>query len=154
MLAGPVIPSPCYDEPEASSQQPFDVRSTTQMDIPENLKYSVEHEWLADDGKVGITAFAVEQIGDIVFVELPAVGTAVVASKPFGVIESVKAVSELFAPASGKVVAVNDALNDSPETVASDCYGAGWLIRIELDSPNEVNALKDAAGYRAMIASL
>jgi glycine cleavage system H protein len=121
------------------------------MNIPDNLKYSNEHEWLAADGKVGITAFAVEQIGDIVFVELPAVGTMVEATKAFGVIESVKAVSELFAPASGKVVAINDALTSSPETVASDCYGAGWLIRIEVTSPNA--ALKDAAAYRAMIAS-
>ena len=124
------------------------------MDVPEKLKYSNEHEWLADDGKVGITAFAVEQIGDIVFVELPAVGTVLEATKPFGVIESVKAVSELFAPASGKVVAVNDALADAPETVASDCYAAGWLVQIELSNPSEAGALKDAAGYRAMIASL
>ena len=121
------------------------------MNIPEELKYSDEHEWLAADGKVGITAFAVEQIGDIVFVELPAVGTKVAAGKAFGVIESVKAVSELFAPASGTVVMVNDALKDAPETVASDCYGAGWLVRIEPSGSNA--ALKDAAGYRAMIAS-
>ena len=122
------------------------------MAIPENLKYSVEHEWLAADGKVGITDFAVEQIGDIVFVELPAVGSTVEAGKAFGVIESVKAVSELFAPATGTVVAVNDRLKDSPETVASDCYGAGWLVQIEVTGPND--ALKDAAGYRAMIANL
>ena len=124
------------------------------MDVPEKLKYSVEHEWLDEDGRVGITAFAVEQIGDIVFVELPAVGTVVEATKAFGVIESVKAVSELFAPASGKVIAINDALADAPETVASDCYGAGWLVRIQLSNPSEANALKDAAGYRATIASL
>jgi glycine cleavage system H protein len=127
------------------------------VDVPDKLKYSVEHEWLAVDGNtgtVGITAFAVEQIGDIVFVELPAMGTTVQATKPFGVIESVKAVSELFAPASGKVIAINDALADAPETVASDCYAAGWLIKIELSNPSDVNALKDAASYRAMIASL
>jgi glycine cleavage system H protein len=124
------------------------------VNIPDNLKYSAEHEWLAADGKVGITAFAVEQIGDIVFVELPAVGTTVEMSKPFGVIESVKAVSELFAPASGKVVAINEALTNSPETVAADCYGAGWLVQIEPSNSNEANALKDAAAYRAMIASL
>lgn len=124
------------------------------MDVPEALKYSAEHEWLANDGTVGVTAFAVEQIGDIVFVELPAVGTMVEAGKPFGVIESVKAVSELFAPASGKVLAANAALADAPETVAEDCYKAGWLVKIELSNPSEVNALKDAAGYRAMIASL
>jgi len=122
--------------------------------IPEKLKYSAEHEWLDADGKVGITAFAVAQIGDIVFVELPAVGTVVEATKAFGVIESVKAVSELFAPASGTVVAINERLADAPETVASDCYGAGWLVRIELSNPADLNALKDAAAYRAMIASL
>jgi len=123
------------------------------VDVPANLKYSVEHEWIATDGTVGVTAFAVEQIGDIVFVELPAIGTMVEATKAFGVIESVKAVSELFAPASGKVIAVNDSLTDAPETVASDCYGAGWLIKIELTNPAELAALRDAAGYQALIAS-
>ena len=126
------------------------------MEIPDNLKYSDEHEWIAVDGNqgtVGITAFAVEQIGDIVFVELPAVGTTVTATKPFGVIESVKAVSELFAPASGKVTAINTALADAPETVAADCYGAGWLVKLELSAPAEVASLKDAVAYRAMIDS-
>lgn len=123
------------------------------MEYPDNLKYSVEHEWLATDGTVGITAFAVEQIGDIVFVELPAVGSMVEASKPFGVIESVKAVSELFAPASGKVIAINEALGDAPETVASDPYGAGWLVKLELTRPDEVHALRDSAAYQAMIAA-
>lgn len=123
------------------------------MDVPANLKYSVEHEWISADGTVGVTAFAVEQIGDIVFVELPAVGSMVEATKAFGVIESVKAVSELFAPASGKVVAVNDALTDAPETVAADCYGAGWLIKIEVSNPTELAALRDAAGYQALIAN-
>ncbi len=127
------------------------------MDVPETLKYSTEHEWLKVDGKagtVGITAFAVEQIGDIVFVELPAVGTRVEAGKAFGVIESVKAVSELFAPVSGTVVELNVLLADTPEHVASAPYGDGWLVKIELSNPSEVDALKDAAGYRAMIASL
>ena len=123
------------------------------MSVPENLKYSVEHEWLANDGTVGVTAFAVEQIGDIVFVELPAVGSTVEAGKAFGVIESVKAVSELFAPASGKVLAVNDVLVDAPETVAADCYGAGWLIKIEVTKPSDLTQLRDAAGYRDLIAN-
>ena len=123
------------------------------MEYPDNLKYSVEHEWLAADGTVGITAFAVEQIGDIVFVELPAIGTVVSAGKPFGVIESVKAVSELFAPASGKIVGVNDALGDAPETVASDCYGAGWLVKIEPSNPDEVLGLRNSADYQTMIAA-
>lgn len=123
------------------------------MEFPENLKYSVEHEWLAADGTVGITAFAVEQIGDIVFVELPAVGSTVEAGKPFGVIESVKAVSELFAPATGTVLAVNDSLGDAPETVAADCYGAGWLVKIEVTKPSDLTLLRDAAGYRDLIAN-
>jgi glycine cleavage system H protein len=121
------------------------------VEYPDNLKYSVEHEWLATDGTVGITAFAVEQIGDIVFVELPAVGSTVEASKPFGVIESVKAVSELFAPVSGTVTAVNDSLGDAPETVASDPYGAGWLIKIEPSKPDELHSLRDSTAYQAMI---
>lgn len=123
------------------------------MANPGNLKYSAEHEWLADDGTVGITAFAVEQIGDIVFVELPAVGSSVTQSQPFGVIESVKAVSELFAPASGTVVAINETLADAPETVGDDCYGAGWLVKIEVSDPAELDKLKDADGYQAMIES-
>jgi glycine cleavage system H protein len=123
------------------------------VNVPANLKYSDEHEWIATDGKVGITEYAVEQIGDIVYVELPAVGTTVEATKAFGVIESVKAVSELFAPASGKVIAINEALADAPETVAGDCYGAGWLVRIELSNPAELGNLKDAAAYQAMIAN-
>lgn len=122
------------------------------MNLPNDLRYSDEHEWLRGDGTVGITAFAVEQIGDIVYVELPAVGTSVEAGKPFGVIESVKAVSELFAPAAGKVAAINPALADAPEMVAADPYGAGWLVRIELSDPGDMNRLKDAGAYQAMIA--
>ncbi|MGH7622378.1 MAG: glycine cleavage system protein GcvH [Gemmatimonadaceae bacterium] len=127
------------------------------MDIPDNLKYSSEHEWLSVNGKkgkVGITAYAAEQIGDIVFVDLPAVGTKVTAGKSFGVIEAVKSVSELYAPASGTVVATNDAVGKSPESVAAEPYGGGWLIEIELSNPSEIDALKDAAGYRDMIAGL
>ena len=123
------------------------------MEFPGNLKYSVEHEWLADDGTVGITEFAVEQIGDIVFVELPAIGTEVKQGMPFGVIESVKAVSELFAPATGRVTAVNDALADAPETVGADCYGAGWLVKLEVTDAAERDRLMDSAAYQAMIAT-
>ena len=124
------------------------------MSYPEKLKYSVEHEWISEDGTVGITAFAVEQIGDIVFVELPAVGSELTQGKAFGVIESVKAVSELFAPVSGKVTAVNDALADAPETVGDDCYGAGWLVKVEVSNPGEVSQLKDSASYQRMIENL
>ena len=125
------------------------------MSYPSDLKYSAEHEWIRVEGArgtVGITAFAVEQIGDIVFVELPPVGSTVTATKPFGVIESVKAVSELFAPASGTVVEVNADLSDAPETVAGDCYGAGWLIKIEIGDAEEVADLMTAAEYQEYVA--
>jgi glycine cleavage system H protein len=121
---------------------------------PDDLKYSDDHEWIRVEGNlatIGITAYAAEQVGDIVFVEVPAVGTTLSATQPFGVIESVKAVSELFAPASGKVVEMNGALADAPETVAADPHGAGWLVKIELSNPAELDGLKDAAAYQAMI---
>jgi glycine cleavage system H protein len=102
---------------------------------------------------VGITQYAAEQVGDIVFVELPKVGDSVSAGQPFGVIESVKAVSELFAPVSGKVTAVNDGLSDSPETISADPHGAGWLVKVEMGDPTELGRLKDAAAYEAMIAA-
>ncbi len=124
------------------------------MAYPDDLKYSNEHEWIRVDGNVGtvgITAFAAEQVGDIVFVELPSVGDTVTATESFGVIESVKAVSELYAPVSGKVVEVNAALADAPETVSDDPYGEGWLVKVELTDPAELDALKDAADYEAMI---
>ncbi len=127
------------------------------MDIPDNLKYSSEHEWLAVNGKtarVGITAYAAEQIGDIVFVELPAVGSSVSAGKPFGVIEAVKSVSELFAPVSGKVIAANESVGKEPEMVAAEPYGGGWLIEVELSDPGEIDGLRDAASYRDMIEGL
>ncbi len=124
------------------------------MTYPDDLKYSDEHEWIRVDGNVGtvgITAFAAEQVGDIVFVELPGVGDTVTATQSFGVIESVKAVSELYAPVSGKVVEVNESLADAPETVSEEPYTGGWLLRIELADPAELDALKDAADYEAMI---
>lgn len=124
------------------------------MSYPQELKYSVEHEWIRVDGNVGtvgITAFAAEQIGDIVFVELPAVGDTLAATQAFGVIESVKAVSELFAPVSGTVLEVNDVLGDAPETIASEPYGDGWLLKVELSDPAELDALMDAGAYEEMI---
>lgn len=124
------------------------------MDYPQELKYSVEHEWIrveGDIGTVGITAFAAEQVGDIVFVELPSVGDTVTATQAFGVIESVKAVSELFAPVSGTVVEVNDILGDAPETISTEPYGDGWLVKIELSDPAEVDALMDSGAYEEMI---
>lgn len=127
------------------------------MEIPEHLKYSSEHEWLAPAGrtaKVGITGYAAEHIGDIVFVELPKVGTTVIAGSSFGVIEAVKSVSELFAPVSGTVVAINERVAKEPELVSADPYGDGWLIEVDMNNEGEIAALKDSAGYRDLIASL
>ena len=127
------------------------------MEIPEHLKYSSEHEWLAPAGrtaKVGITGYAAEHIGDIVFVELPKVGATVIAGSSFGVIEAVKSVSELFAPVSGTVVAINERVAKEPELVSADPYGEGWLIEVDMNNEGEIAALKDSAGYRDFIASL
>lgn len=124
------------------------------MDFPENLQYSMEHEWLSEEGTIGITAFAVEQIGDIVFVELPAVGSTIEVGKSFGVIESVKAVSELFAPATGKVIEINPDLEDRPEMVAEDCYDTGWLIKIEITDDESVDGLMNSDQYQSMIEGL
>lgn len=124
------------------------------MEHPADLKYSVEHEWIrvdGDTGVVGITSFAAEQVGDIVFVELPAVGTTISQGKPFGVIESVKAVSELFAPVSGEVIEVNAALTDAPEGVGEAPYGDGWLVKVKVANPAELDNLMDVAGYIALL---
>lgn len=125
------------------------------MNIPKELKYSREHEWVRVDGNratVGITDFAQHQLGDVVFVEVPAAGAAVTAGKPFSVVESVKAVSDIYAPLSGKIVEANDALADAPETVNSDPYGAGWIAVIELSDPGELAALLDSEGYEKFTA--
>ncbi len=125
------------------------------MKILPDLKYSQEHEWVKVEGNratVGITDFAQSQLGDVVFVEIPAVGAAVAAGKTFSVVESVKAVSDIYAPVSGKIVAVNDALTDTPETVNSDPYGDGWIAVIELADPGELAALLDAAAYEKFTA--
>lgn len=125
------------------------------MNIPQELKYSREHEWVRVEGNramVGITDFAQHQLGDVVFVEVPTVGAAVTAGQGFSVVESVKAVSDIYAPVSGAVVAVNDALNDAPETINGDPYGAGWIAVIELSNPGELDELLDAAGYEKFAA--
>ncbi|SFA88882.1 glycine cleavage system H protein [Amycolatopsis marina] len=122
------------------------------MSIPENLSYTKEHEWLnLADGvaTVGITAFAGESLGDIVFVQLPAVGDTITAGEECGEIESTKSVSELFAPVSGEVVEINEAVTDSPETVNSDPYDAGWLFKVKVDTVPE---LLDAQAYSALIS--
>ena len=121
---------------------------------PEDLKYTKEHEWLAVRGNiatVGITHYAQSELGDIVYVELSAVGTAVVAGEPFGTVESVKAVSEIFAPASGEVVEVNAGLAEHQDLVNKDPYGQGWLIKIRMADPGEAGALMSASEYRKFI---
>jgi glycine cleavage system H protein len=127
------------------------------VDVRDGLFYTDDHEWLrveGDTGVVGITAYATEHLGDIVFVEAPAVGATVSAGQACGVIESVKAVSDLFSPVSGEVVAVNESLAKSPETVNADPYGEGWIARVRLSDPAETAKLKDAAAYRAFIETL
>jgi glycine cleavage system H protein len=121
---------------------------------PEDLKYTEEHEWLAttEGGavRVGITAYAQDQLGDVVFVELPKVGETVDAGTPLGEVESTKSVSEIFAPVSGTVVAVNTALDDAPELVNSDPYGEGWIVEINVTDPSTLDDLLDAAAYQAL----
>ncbi|OSM00318.1 putative glycine cleavage system protein H [Magnetofaba australis IT-1] len=120
------------------------------MSIPADLRYTKEHEWVrmeGDEAVVGITAFAAEQLGDVVFVELPEVGASLEANGTFGVVESVKSVSDLYVPISGEVVAINEALSDSPEQVNEAPYGDGWMIRIKVANPADVESLLDAAAY-------
>jgi glycine cleavage system H protein len=124
------------------------------MNLPEDLRYTREHEWARQKGNrviVGITQFAQDQLGDIVYVELPDVGDPVKKGESFGVVESTKAVSELFSPVTGKVVEVNDPLSDAPETINEDPYEEGWLIQVELADPKEFDGLMDAAAYKAFV---
>ena len=121
-----------------------------EYDIPEDLGYSREDEWARSQGArvvIGVTDYAQKQLGDIVYVELPVVGTLLHQGDVFGVVESVKAVSDLYAPVSGEVVEINTDLATRPETVNEDCYGDGWLIALAVDDPAEVDDLLDAAGY-------
>ena len=124
------------------------------MVSPPELKYTKEHEWVrveGDSGTIGITDYAQDQLGDIVFVELPAVGAEISAAQKLGEIESVKAVSELFAPVSGEVTEANDGLADSPESVNDDPYGDGWLIKVRLSDAAELDKLLSADEYEAFI---
>ena len=125
------------------------------MSVPPELRYTKEHEWLrlnGDEATIGITAYAAEQLGDVVFVELPEVGRSLEQFATFGVVESVKAVSDLYAPISGEVVAVNAALLEHPELVNDDPYGKGWLIRVRPRNAAEADGLLDAAAYEQLIA--
>lgn len=120
------------------------------MEIPENLLYTQEHEWIRVDGQdavIGITQFAQDQLGDIVFVELPEIGTLIEQESPFGVVESVKTVSDLYAPVSGTVTAINKDLETQPELVNDEPYGKGWVIKIELTDKNELKNLMSPEAY-------
>lgn len=123
---------------------------------PADLKYSKEHEWVRVEGargRIGLTHHAQQALGDVVFVEVPKVGRAVKPMEAFGVVESVKAVSDVYAPVGGAVVEVNATLESSPELINKDCYGAGWIIVVELANPQDLDALMDARAYEAFLAS-
>ncbi|MEG0162340.1 MAG: glycine cleavage system protein GcvH [Mucinivorans sp.] len=125
------------------------------MNIPTNLKYSKDHEWIRVEGTeayVGITDFAQSQLGDIVFVDVTTEGETLASDDVFGTIEAVKTVSDAFMPVGGEVIEFNEALNDAPETVNKDPYGQGWMIRINLTNPDDLNSLMDAAAYEALIS--
>jgi glycine cleavage system H protein len=124
------------------------------MEIPKELRYSEEHEWTAVDDNIvtiGITDYAQEQLGDIVYIELPETGTEVTKGDKFGVVESVKAVSDIYSPVTGIVVTVNTGLPNTPETVNEEPYGDGWMIRVEMSDPEELNDLMTAAEYEKFI---
>lgn len=121
------------------------------MPYPTDRKYTKEHEWISADGTIGITTHAQDSLGDIVFVELPKVGAEITAGKPFGTVESVKAVSDLFAPVSGSVTAVNESLATAPEQVNKDAHGA-WILKVKVKDPAELNALLSAADYEKFVS--
>lgn len=125
------------------------------MQVPQDLRYSSDHEWVSVDGtraRIGITDYAQDALGDVVYVQVPTVGAAVAAGDSFGEVESTKSVSDIYAPVSGTVVAVNEALGSTPEALNQDPYGAGWLCEIEMSDPSQVDALLDAAGYQSLTA--
>lgn len=127
------------------------------MNIPAELKYTEEHEWIRVEGNtatVGITDYAQGELGDIVFVELNEVGSEIAKMAAFGTIEAVKAVSELFSPVSGKIVEINAALEDDPMQVNGDPYGDGWMVKIEVSDPSELDQLLDSDGYNNVISNL
>jgi glycine cleavage system H protein len=124
------------------------------MNIPEQLRYTREHEWIRVEGTtgwIGITDHAQSELGDIVYVDIPANLEHLEQNKVFGTIEAVKTVADLYAPCSGKVLEVNPAIASTPEIINRDCYGEGWIIKIELDDPAQLDSLMDAAAYRQYI---
>lgn len=125
------------------------------MAYPDDLRYSKEHEWVRvedDTATIGITSFAADELGDVVFIELPEVGATLTQFGTFGVIESVKAVSDLYSPVSGEVTEVNEGLRDAPELLNSDAFGEGWIAKVRLSDPAEVDTLMDAEAYAAETA--
>jgi glycine cleavage system H protein len=125
------------------------------MNFPENLKYTKDHEWISLEGNVatvGITDFAQSELGDIVYVDVSTVGEQLEANAVFGTVEAVKTVSDLFLPVSGKIIEFNEALNNAPEVVNSDPYGAGWMVKMEISNPAEVESLMDAAAYSDLVS--
>jgi glycine cleavage system H protein len=124
------------------------------MQFPADLLYSTDHEWIAitaGRARIGITDYAQDSLGDVVYVQLPALGSKVAAGDSFSEVESTKSVSDIYAPVSGTVVAVNESLVSSPDTMNSDPYGEGWICEIELADPSEVDALLDAAAYQSLL---
>ena len=126
------------------------------MSTPSDLRYTRDHEWVRVDGEeatIGITQYAADQLGDIVFVELPEAGRGLEEAKPFGVVESVKAVSDLFAPVTGEITAVNDALAADPELINSDPYGQGWMVKLHVTDPSQLDDLLDGEAYDDLVAA-
>lgn len=124
------------------------------MDLPDNLFYTKDHEWVLVEKNVatiGITDYAQSQLGDIVFVDLPSVNQAVKKEEPFGVVESVKSVSDCLAPINGKILDINETLKDNPALINDDCYGDGWMVRIEMKDPDEADELLDATAYEDFV---
>ena len=125
------------------------------MNFPENLHYTKDHEWIKLEGGnvaiIGITDFAQRELGDIVYVDINTVGKSLNAEEVFGTVEAVKTVSDLFLPLAGTILEVNSALNDKPESVNNDPYGEGWMVKVSLNNPEEINSLMDAAAYSAMV---
>lgn len=127
------------------------------MNFPENLKYTKDHEWIRIEGNVayiGITDFAQKELGDIVYVDIPSKGKIVAQNEVFGTVEAVKTVSDLFMPLSGEILEVNKGLDDAPEHVNSDAYGAGWMVKSSITNESEIDALLDAAAYKTLVGAL
>ncbi len=140
-----------YDTPDGKDGATMADASSS---VPTDRMYTSEHEWVRLDGDtatIGITDFAQEQLGDVVYVDLPASGASIVAGEVFGEVESTKSVSDLFAPVSGEVTARNDALDDAPELVNSDCWGEGWLVEVHVEGEVDPSGLLDAAAYQELV---